>query len=134
MCDRRDADGFIAGAVIGTVIGSVIGILFAPDSGLNTRKRIRRQVDVALEEGSEFRAGVSQKVSEARKMAEPYIEELKEKLAPVVEKLEDVSEPVREQVAEYVSELEEKITGGELPSGGGDADGLKKRFFKGTKP
>ena len=40
MSDRSSGLSFIVGAVVGAAVGAVVGILFAPDSGVETRKKI----------------------------------------------------------------------------------------------
>jgi gas vesicle protein len=40
MSERSSGLSFIVGALVGAAVGAVVGILFAPDSGVETRKKI----------------------------------------------------------------------------------------------
>jgi gas vesicle protein len=42
---RRVAGGFVAGVVLGAVIGAGVALLFAPQKGTKTRRRLRRQME-----------------------------------------------------------------------------------------
>lgn len=81
----------LVGLIAGVAVGAVIGVLFAPDKGWNTRKRISKKaediaddlrekfdefldtltvkVDEAKEQASDFSGKVKNKASEAKKEA-----------------------------------------------------------------
>jgi gas vesicle protein len=42
---------FITGVVLGAAIGAVAALLLAPESGEETRKELRREIDDILKEG-----------------------------------------------------------------------------------
>jgi gas vesicle protein len=44
-CNSRDSVNFIAGAILGATIGAAIGILFAPQSGKETRKQLKQDAE-----------------------------------------------------------------------------------------
>ena len=41
---------FTSGLILGGIIGSVLGILYAPDSGKRTRKKIQRKSDELVDD------------------------------------------------------------------------------------
>jgi gas vesicle protein len=47
------AGSFVAGIVVGAVIGAGIALLFAPDTGVQTRRRLRRGADALRERAEE---------------------------------------------------------------------------------
>jgi len=53
MGDKKPKKGFglITGMIVGGAIGSVASLMFAPDKGSKTRKRVRKQGEKLFEEG-----------------------------------------------------------------------------------
>lgn len=76
-------NSFMHGVMLGVVAGAVLGVLIAPDSGKNTKAKLK---------------AASQKT---RSQAQPIIEDLR----PLVEKLVAVSEPTRQEITQKISQL-----------------------------
>ncbi len=102
---RRHGDpkSFLKGAFFGAAIGAVLGVLFAPDSGDNTRKKIKQKSEELVEKGVEKAELVAEK-----------IEEVKDKVEPYKERAEEIIENAKEIATE-------------------ETDNIKKRYFKGTR-
>jgi gas vesicle protein len=60
----------LLGVLAGVAAGALIGILFAPDTGWNTRKRISKKADAYVDDlkdkFSEFLETISSKIEEAK--------------------------------------------------------------------
>jgi gas vesicle protein len=73
----------LLGLLTGVAVGAALGILFAPDKGWNTRKRISKKAeDLAndlREKFDEFIDMVSVKVDEAKSKASDMADKAKEK-------------------------------------------------------
>lgn len=108
MCDHCEnckgkkvfAEGALLGAVLGAGLGALVGVLFAPDSGTATRKKIK-------EKGGEYMA-------EGRER----IEELSDKVEEVEDKMQEAIATYEDKIAPFKDKL------------GSEADKLKKKFFK----
>lgn len=62
----------VLGIIAGAAVGAVIGVLFAPDKGENTRKKIARK-------GEDFVGGVKEKASHLAEMVRtPFYAEIQE--------------------------------------------------------
>lgn len=72
---------FASGLILGAVIGSVLGILYAPDSGKRTRRRIQRKsdefIDDAVTYAKQSRDKAEEIVEEGKKRVEELLEETK---------------------------------------------------------
>lgn len=58
-----DSSNTILGILAGTAIGAVAGILFAPDKGTNTRKKLVEQSNQLMEDVSEKSSEIKQQVT-----------------------------------------------------------------------
>jgi gas vesicle protein len=69
----------LLGVLAGVAAGALLGVLFAPDKGWNTRKRISKKADDYAEElkdkFSEFLETISAKVEEAKEEASDFAEQ-----------------------------------------------------------
>ena len=72
---------FVVGFFVGTLLGAAAGLLYAPQSGEETRDQIR-QKSVDLSEQA------AQKAEEARAKAEEILAEAKEKLEEATQELQ----------------------------------------------
>lgn len=68
MSQERNAGplNFLAGAVIGGVVGAVAALLFAPQSGKETRKMIKDKAKDFSGDVKEFKDGLEPKFKEAK--------------------------------------------------------------------
>lgn len=75
----------VLGVLAGLATGAFLGILFAPDKGSNTRKKIKQKSqDYADELGHKFNDmvdGISRKFKSAQQEAEEAVEDIKKKAA-----------------------------------------------------
>jgi gas vesicle protein len=69
----------LLGVLAGVAAGALLGVLFAPDNGWNTRKRISKKadkyVDGLKEQFDEFLEIISAKIEDAKKEASDFAEE-----------------------------------------------------------
>jgi gas vesicle protein len=77
----------LLGLLAGVAVGAALGILFAPDKGWNTRKRISKKAeDIAddlREKFDEFLDTLSVKADEAKEHASDVTEKVKSKVSEV---------------------------------------------------
>jgi len=72
---------FASGILLGAVIGSVVALLFAPDSGKQTRKKIQRKSDEIMDDVVDYakhsRDKAEKIVDDGKKRVEELIAETK---------------------------------------------------------
>jgi gas vesicle protein len=51
--DSKGSGNFFTGLLVGTVIGIAVGLLFAPQSGTETREMLKQKAAVAKEKAAE---------------------------------------------------------------------------------
>lgn len=68
----------ITGIVSGLAIGTILGILFAPDKGCNTRRKIAKK-------GSDLRGGIKNSIDNLVSSIENKYEELASKVENVID-------------------------------------------------
>jgi gas vesicle protein len=73
---KESTGKMLAGFIIGAAVGAVAGILFAPDKGSVTRKKI---ADKAKETGEDIKETISGKFEEAKDFVTERIEKKKHK-------------------------------------------------------
>lgn len=73
MDDTRagGARTFVAGLVIGALVGAGVALLFAPQSGADTRRMIRRRAKTLAHEAQDGYDGVKDRLRRARRRREP---------------------------------------------------------------
>jgi gas vesicle protein len=82
----------IVGVLAGVAVGAAIGILFSPDKGINTRKKITRKGEDIMhdiEEGlSDIYDTISKKYGQASEEMEKAVKSGKAKLEKAAQKME----------------------------------------------
>jgi len=66
--DNKGSGNFFTGLLVGTVIGIAVGLLFAPQSGVETREMLKQKAAVAKEKAAlakEKAAAVKERVKKA---------------------------------------------------------------------
>ena len=82
--------GFMAGAAA----GAAIGVLFAPEKGASTRKKIKNQAQKVSDEMTD---NVSRKVDDLSKYLAGFANETKEKIADLEKKTKQEIKEVKEK-------------------------------------
>ena len=103
MSDRDDFGAFLVGFVIGGVAGAITALLFAPQSGEETRTLIKDKTielhDKASETVEQTLAKAEAAASEAVKKADQLLKDAQKKAAEVAEKGQVVLEQQKEKLA-----------------------------------
>jgi gas vesicle protein len=121
-------DSFIKGVFWGTVIGGVLGVLFAPERGEETRKKLKKLTREYRERsGDAFVAAKDEaakakvKYQQYKQKADPYIEAAKEKISEIEKTIEREKGPTMDKIQDFAETLED------------EAKKIKKRYFKGVR-
>jgi len=86
---ERETDNigyFASGLFLGAIIGSIVGILYAPDSGKRTRKRIHRKSDEILDDAVSYAKQSRDKAEEIVEDGKKRVEELLEETKTILQK------------------------------------------------
>ncbi len=83
--------GFIAGAAA----GAAIGVLFAPDKGTTTRKKIKNQAQKASDEMKE---NLASKIDDLNQFVSGFVKETKAKMDDLEKKAKQEVQGVKEKV------------------------------------
>ncbi len=85
---------FIAGLLTGAMAGTVLALLYAPDTGKNTRDRLSYRLSTYRDELndliSELRKEKQKLISEAKEKGEAVVSEAKEKADHLIKEAEDL--------------------------------------------
>ena len=77
---------FTSGLLLGAVIGSIVGILYAPDSGKRTRRRIQRKSDEFLDDAVTYAKQSRDKAEEIVEDGKKRVEELLDETKAILKK------------------------------------------------
>lgn len=85
---------FIAGLLTGAIGGTVLALLYAPDTGQNTRNRLSYKLSSYRDELNELIAELRKEkqklISEAKEKGEAVVSEAKEKAEDLIREAEDL--------------------------------------------
>jgi gas vesicle protein len=88
-----DNGKIVTGVLLGAAVGAVLGVLFAPDKGSETRKKISKGFQDKLEEGKEalnsLKDQALEKAEDLKNKAYGKVEDLKDKAYSKVEDMRD---------------------------------------------
>lgn len=108
MSDRDEFGAFLVGFVVGGLTGAVVALLFAPQSGEETRALIKDKSielrDQASQSAEEVLARAEAVAAEARQRAEELTKEARQRA-------EELSKEARQRATELASEVRERGKG-----------------------
>jgi gas vesicle protein len=119
----KKAASFSKGFLWGAAIGGILGILFAPDKGENTRKKIKKTAEEYGDKGKET-------LEKTKKKIEPLVETAKEKKEKIKNIIEENIMEVEKNDGVDLELPEEKINETENNS---DKKEVTRKYFKGVK-
>ena len=87
MSNESDKVGlFASGLILGGIIGSALGILYAPDSGKRTRKRIQRRSDELVDDVVKYAQQSKDKAEDIVEDGKKRVEELLDEATTLLKK------------------------------------------------
>ena len=94
---ENEFGAFLLGFFVGGLIGATVGLLFAPQSGTDTRDQIRQK-------GTEFGEQASHKAEETRVKAEKLLADARIKLDETSAQLQERAKELQEQTKTLIDE------------------------------
>ena len=86
----KDSNGkMILGFLIGAALGAAAGILFAPDKGSATRKKIAKK---AKETGDTVKESVSEQIEDLKEFVSEKLGKMKKKMSDFEEKAQETTD------------------------------------------
>jgi gas vesicle protein len=114
MSDHDDFGAFLIGFIVGGVTGAISALLFAPQSGEETRVLIRDKAIELKDQTSETVTDTIEKAESSAKeaitKAEKFLEEAKKKANELVEKGQVILDESKEKVANAVPQTKKATT------------------------
>jgi gas vesicle protein len=93
----------LLGVLAGVAAGALLGVLFAPEKGTVTRKKITRKgddyADALKEKFNEYMETISEKLEDVKD--ENYVEDIKDKFNEFLDGLSDKVEDIKENVSDF---------------------------------
>lgn len=90
----KNSSNFLAGIFTGALAGAVVALLYAPDTGKNTRDKLSYQLSNYLDELNDLidqlRAEKENLVSEAKEKGDQVVLDAKEKAEGLIKEAEDL--------------------------------------------
>lgn len=112
MSEKNDFGAFLIGFLVGGLTGAAVSLLFAPQSGEETRALIRDKAielrDKASETVEDARVAAEQAWVEAKAKTEEWSKIAKEKTNELVQKGEDIVVEGREKLSDAIKPKEKK--------------------------
>src|ERR1041385_8002943 len=114
VIERREGGSGIGAFLLGAAVGAGIALLFAPQSGAETRAGIKRRAQVARDTAKRVATGVGESVTEtfhdARRRVEEQIDHARTAIETKKEQMRRAMEAGRVAASEARVELENRIT------------------------
>lgn len=114
MSEKNDFGAFLVGFLIGGLTGAAVSLLFAPQSGEETRALIRDKAielrDRAAETVEEARMRAEEAWTEAKKKTDEWSKLAKERTDELLQKGEKAIDEGREKLAESIKPKEKKAS------------------------
>jgi len=86
----------LLGLLTGVAVGAALGILFAPDKGWNTRKRISKKAE-------DLTNDLREKFDEFMDMVSVKVDEAKSKVSDISDKAKDKADEIKKEAREATS-------------------------------
>jgi len=114
MSEKNDFGAFLIGFIVGGLTGAAVSLLFAPQSGEETRALIHDKAielrDRATETVEEARVRAEEAWSDAKEKAEEWSKLAKEQTDEFLDKGEKALDEGREKLAESIKPKEKKAS------------------------
>ncbi len=82
----KNTGSFLAGIILGAVLGGAAALLYAPQTGEDTRNQVKSKIDELQEELEKMQAKLKDKGSELKEDAKKKMEEMEKRIEKLMEK------------------------------------------------
>lgn len=104
--EHPNKDGsFMTGMFFGLIVGGILGVLFAPDAGENTRRKLKDTSDDLKEKGDKVLEKAGRFVEDVRVAADPLVDEIEKNVSPLLKRAKESGKDVHSQVIEKIEQL-----------------------------